>query len=153
MPSLSLSCTKFFCSVCFQSFTNLFQNLFQARICSKSVFHLFQTCFPPINSRSYVFTSNFYQNLIHLQFFNFFQVPEVRDYMFSRSFVPEEQLHKMSREIEPPISSKFAAAATSQQSTGLDRLQSNLFRNANPGRVIGRRTLGIMKPQMNSVAV
>ena len=81
------------------------------------------------------------------------QVPEVRDYMFSRSFVPEEQLHKMSHEIEPPISSKFAAAVSSQPSTGLDRLQSNLFRNATTGRVIGRRALGIMKPQTSGVAV
>ena len=73
--------------------------------------------------------------------------------MFSRSFVPEEQLHKMSHEIEPPISSKFAAAVSSQASTGLDRLQSNLFRNATTGRVIGRRALGIMKPQASGVAV
>ena len=77
----------------------------------------------------------------------------MRDYMFSRSFVPEDQLHKMSREIEPPMSSRFVAATSSQQSTGLDRLQSNLFRNATTGRVIGRRALGIMKPQTNSVAV
>ena len=80
-------------------------------------------------------------------------MPEVRDYMFSRSFVPEEQLHKMSREIEPPTTSKFVAASSSQASTGLDRLQSNLFRNAAPGRVIGRRALGIMKPPASSVAV
>jgi len=85
--------------------------------------------------------------------YNFQKVPEVRDYMFSRSFVPEEQLHKMSHEIEPPISSKFAAAVSSQPSTGLDRLQSNLFRNATTGRVIGRRALGIMKPQTSGVAV
>ncbi|XP_065070350.1 uncharacterized protein LOC135695275 isoform X1 [Rhopilema esculentum] len=81
--------------------------------------------------------------------YNFQKVPEVRDYLYNRPNIPEEQLHKMSREIEPPIHAKYPATSASQPNTGL---QANLFRSSAP-RVMGRRTLGIMKAQVHNVAV
>eukprot|EP00794_Sanderia_malayensis_P018096 gene18096-19905_t len=60
--------------------------------------------------------------------YNFQKVPEVREYLFSRPYVPEDQLHQMSREIEPTHSKYPIVTSQANAPSSLDRIQSNLFR-------------------------
>ena len=86
--------------------------------------------------------------------YNFQEVPEIKNYLLNKPWIAEEQLHQMSKEIEPAISRMGSISPPSYQGSShhqySDRhgsIPTTLFRNnSGANRVSGRRNISHRHP-------